>query len=58
LTVNSLIQSKKLIFSGEEIMGNKRSEINGPTGPNLEFCFAEQSTKKNSRERDFLAFLA
>ncbi|CAK1950458.1 conserved hypothetical protein [Vibrio crassostreae] len=39
-------------------MGNKRSEINGPTGPNLEFFFSEQSTKKNTRERYFLAFLA
>ncbi|CAH6780645.1 hypothetical protein VCRA2119O147_1120007 [Vibrio crassostreae] len=38
-------------------MGNKRSEINGPTGPNLEFCFSEQSSKKNSKERDFFAFL-
>lgn len=38
-------------------MGKKRSEINGPTGPNLEFFFSEQSSKKNSKERDFFAFL-
>ena len=46
----------------DETMGKRRSEINGPkepsTGPNLDFESAEEAIGINSKERDFLAFLA
>lgn len=43
-------------------MGKRRSEINGPkepsTGPSLDFESSEGAMGTNSKERDFLAFLA
>ncbi|WP_275041652.1 MULTISPECIES: hypothetical protein [Vibrio] len=43
-------------------MGKRRSEINGPneppTGPSLDLESSEEAMGINSKERDFLAFLA
>lgn len=52
----------KLLYIKDEIMGKRRSEINGPkepsTGPSLDFESSEEAMGINSKERDFLAFLA